>query len=360
MPSGPQAGALECDGIYGGEHLVLAGPDVLVVSLGTTGGWRAAAADLASSLERAGAAVISAVAEPVADVRTFALTDFVQARAARAAAQRAIDSPSGPPGAIIYCSVTASLLWPAPGAIWLDSTAAENRPGRHGIWQRTAERRRLAQAPLVMAMSAGTLPLLPAGHAEAVVVHSPIDPSGAPAAERDIAALTYAGDPLKKRLDLILEAWSRARRDGETLVVAGTDAPASAEGVVCAGRLAPADYRALLRRARVFVAAPLREDYGIAPLEALADGCLVVTTPAPGPYPALELASALDPRLVSEDLAAALRVALDDPLAEYGSRAAGLLAPFRREAVDRTIASEVLPRLLPGRKVGASVTPERA
>ena len=60
-------------------------------------------------------------------------------------------------------------------------------------------------------------------------------------------------------------------------------------------------YRALLRRARVFVTAPRREDYGIAQLEALADGCMLVTTPSPGPYAALPLARELDPRLVGED-----------------------------------------------------------
>ena len=52
---------------------------------------------------------------------------------------------------------------------------------------------------------------------------------------------------------------------------------------------------------------------GMAQLEALADGCLLVTTPAPGPYAALPIARELDPRLVGEDLAAALRAALDDP-----------------------------------------------
>ena len=49
------------------------------------------------------------------------------------------------------------------------------------------------------------------------------------------------------------------------------------------GMLPRDEYRALLRRARVFVTAPRREDYGIAQLEALADGCLLVTTPSPGP-----------------------------------------------------------------------------
>ncbi len=99
------------------------------------------------------------------------------------------------------------------------------------------------------------------------------------------------------------------------------------------------EYRALLRRARVFVTAPRREDYGIAQLEALADGCQLVTNEAPGPYAALPLARALDPRLVGDGLD--IRTALDDP--RPGGREA--VAPFTTAAVDRVVAQELLPRL---------------
>ena len=99
-------------------------------------------------------------------------------------------------------------------------------------------------------------------------------------------------------------------------------------------------------RSGLFLAAPRREDYGIAPLEALADGCLLVSSPAPGPYPALQIARRLDARLVGEDLAAAVRTALDDPLPGYAERAQELLEPFTHRAVDRTVAERVLPRLL--------------
>ena len=180
------------------------------------------------------------------------------------------------------------------------------------------------------------------------MVRVPVEPSGPPAppAERDLAAVAYAANPAKKGLDRMLAAWARARRPDETLVVAGTHTPVVGEGVVSAGVLAPEAYRALLRRARVFLAAPRREDYGIAPLEALADGCMVVTTEAAGPYAALPLARELDPRLVGDDLAGALRAALDEPVMDYAARAGGLLAPFRRAAVDRVVAEEALPRLL--------------
>src|SRR5207302_9127705 len=106
---------------------------------------------------------------------------------------------------------------------------------------------------------------------------------------------------------------------------------AGERGIRVAGWLSSADYGALLARSRVFVCAPRREDYGLAQLEALADGCLLVTTPAPGPYAALPIARALDPRLVDQDLASALRTALDDPTAGYQLRAREAPAPFGRE-----------------------------
>jgi hypothetical protein len=112
------------------------------------------------------------------------------------------------------------------------------------------------------------------------------------------------------------------------------------------GALCTEEYRGLVRRARVFVCAPRREDYGIAQLEALADGCLLVTTPAPGPYAALPIAHALDPRLVGEDLRTALRVALEDPVSDYTTRAQEALRPFSRETADRLVVEQLLPRLL--------------
>lgn len=320
--------------------------DILLVSVPSTTGWRAAVAELAAAFERVGARVRVAEADRTPRVRTFALTDYVEARAARHAAQVAL--ADGPVGAIVYCSMTAALLWPRPGAIWLDAVAAENRPGRHGVWQRLVERRRLRQTPLVLAMSQRALAGARWFDGPVVVVPTPVEGSGERSEQRDVDAVAYGANPAKKRLQFVLDAWSRAQRDGERLVVAGIDGLDAAAGVEVAGRMAPAEYRALLRRARVFVAAPTREDYGIAPLEALADGCMLVTTPSPGAYPALDLARALDPRLVSDDLARALRAALDDPLAGYSERAAELLEPFSRGAVDRVLAHDVLPRLLPG------------
>jgi hypothetical protein len=206
-------------------------------------------------------------------------------------------------------------------------------------------------AALLVPVDRGTLAETPQPHAPAIVVPIPVEPSGEPAAQRDIAALTYAANPHKKGLDRILAAWELARKDGEQLVVAGANLRVGIAGVRVTGRLEPQAYRALLRRARVFVAAPRREDYGIAQLEALADGCQLVTTSAPGPYAALALARALDPRLVVTPdapplLADALRAALDAPAAGYGARATAAIAPFRRASVDSVVRDQLLPRLL--------------
>jgi glycosyltransferase involved in cell wall biosynthesis len=354
--------------------------DVLIVSLGSTGGLRRADEELAGSLRRAGASVAVAAATSPRQVRTLALTDLAWALAARRAARAELARWS--PRAVIYSSTTAALLWPRSGAIRFDAPATGNRPGRDGVWQRPLERRRLRQAQLLLPWSEGGLresPSVVSRGDRVLVLPVPVEPSGPggregrggfssaqPAGVRDIAAVTYGANPAKKGLDRVLAAWRAVRRPGEELVVMGAAAEElrrageallasslltsyesfdgsgrrdrATEGVRAVGMLAYEDYRALLRRARVFVCAPRREDYGIAQLEALADGCLLVTTPAPGPYAALPIARALDGRLVGEDLADALRIALDDPVADYAKHALDMLAPFHREAADRIVA----------------------
>lgn len=395
--------------------------DVLLVRLGATAGLRASEDELAASLRRAGASVAQVTAVAPREVRTLVATDFSWALAARRAAVAGIASSS--PRAVVYSTTTAALLWPRPGAIRFDALAAETRPGRHGLWQRPVEARRLRAATVLVPWTPHALP------GPSVVVPMPVAPSGPPAAARDIAAITYGANWRKKGLDRVLAAWAAmpshgdrppadkgatgaecgpvaelsthvdrppaderaTRAEGGGLVVAGIDATLVTEAwaagggrgalpasVRVTGPLAPSEYRALLRRARVFVTAPRREDYGIAQLEALADGCTLVTTAAPGPYAALPLARALDPRFVVEDgadtraLAQALRTALDATVsasgagpgpalldvletaagpeggagATYAARAASALAPFSRARVDAVVAEELLPRLL--------------
>ena len=339
--------------------------DVLIVSLGSTAGLRRADEELRASLERAGVRVeiVSACAPRAA--RTLMLTDLGWARAARKATLAALARRRGMPRpAIVYSSTTAALLSPRPGTIRFDATAVGNRPGRHGMWQRPLERHRLGQAPLLLPWSDGALQEAPAVARDgdrALVVPVPVEPSGPVEATRDIATITYAANPTKKGLDRVLAAWravhatSAAVGQADELVVAGASLRelelaghllGREQGVRVVGALPAADYRALLRRARVFVSAPSREDYGLAQLEALADGCLLATTPAPGPYAALPIARALDARLVSEDLQGALRQALYDPPAEYQPRALKALARFSRATIDALVAQQLLPRLL--------------
>jgi hypothetical protein len=355
--------------------------DVLLVSLGSTEGLRRADDELQDSLRRAGASVAIARPFPPAETPTLMLTDLVWARAARAVAQKILEQQRHTPArSVIYSSTTAALLWPVPGAIRFDATAAGNRTGRHGLWQRPIERKRLREAPLLLPWSEGSLREAPAAARQgdrSLVLPVPVevsatsdgDPSGSDlrlgADGRDIAAITYAANPSKKGLDRVLSAWRQllagrrstgppASPSGE-LVVAGISEhelqssgliAAGEEGVRVVGALVPTDFRALLRRARVFVCAPRREDYGIVQLEALADGCLLVTTPAPGPYAALPIARELDPRLVGDDLVPALRAALQAPLPDYRERAREALAPFACDTVDRLVAEQLLPRLL--------------
>jgi glycosyltransferase involved in cell wall biosynthesis len=340
--------------------------DVLFVQLGSTEGLRVADEELVGSLRRAGAHVVVAAAARPAEIRTLTLTDLRWARAARRAAVESLARLRGsPPRSVIYSTTTASLLWPLPGVIRFDSVSAANRPGRHGLWQRPLERRRLRQAPLLLPSSAGALAEATAAVGgvgwtpipeRSLVVPSPIAVAGGPGpAERDIAAVTYAANPRKKGLDRVLAAWRGVRRPDERLAIAGIDweglrangIKVSDEDVEVVGTLAQHDYRALLRRSRVFVCAPRREEYGLAQLEALAEGCRLVTTPAPGGYVALPIARELDHRLVGEDLGAALRRALDAPADDdYAARAAGLVAPLTVVAVDQIVAEQLLPRLL--------------
>jgi glycosyltransferase involved in cell wall biosynthesis len=325
--------------------------DIGLVSLGTTPGLRRADAALADQVRAAGAScrvVQVRIGAAGALRRNAAVTDLVEGLAARRAA-RGLDAR-----AVIFSTVTASLLQRTPAVPWavrFDSTAALNRPGASGAWQRAREREVLSRAPL----------LLPWGdeiaHATGgIVVRVPVD-EVAPAAHRDIDAIAYAGYPHKRGLDVLCEAWGKAARPGERLVIGGIERERGMEwlsrqgleepaGVEWRGLVAREEWLTLVARSRVFVNASRREDHGLAQLEALAAGCALVTVPSAGPYEALPLARALAPELVSQDLAPALRAGLD--LAEpeaYAAHARELLGPFRAGVVERVVAGSVLPAL---------------
>ena len=174
--------------------------------------------------------------------RAHVHADRLRPGAGRAPGGRSRDRPARP-AAVIYCSITAALLWPQPGRIWLDAIAAENRPGRHGVWQRTVERRRLRETPLVLTMATARWRRWRVG-ARPDTSWSCRCRCRAPGRRRGHGARRrrrrLRGDPVKKRAGLRARAWSRARRGDETLVV-DRHRPARSGGSACrfAGRMAP-------------------------------------------------------------------------------------------------------------------------
>ena len=343
-------------------------PDVLLVSLGTTLGWRVADRVFVEQLRRAGASV-AAVAVGFGWTgrlrRGYPVNDLVEMASARRALATALRD--GTPRAVVFSTTTASMLAPplaVPYAVRLDAPARLNRPGRRNSLLHALERRALRRARLTLPWSRAAAGELPAVAARSVVVPPPIDPSGPAAAERDALAVAYVPDPKAKGLDVLVAGWAEARVDAR-LRVYGID-PASGRshlarsgvpeppGVEWPGIVPPADFRAVLRRARVLAAGARWEDFGQAPLEALADGSLLATVPSGGPYEALQLARELEPALVAAGmepaaLGRAIRAGFELPegrARDYRRRAAELLRPYGREAVQETVSREVLPALL--------------
>jgi glycosyltransferase involved in cell wall biosynthesis len=343
--------------------------DIALVSLGTTLGLRQADEAFAAQLRAAGA---SCEVFPVQLGRaprlrrTMALTDAVEAVAARAAAR-------GTRARVhIYSSVTAGLLQPprTRTAVRFDSIAAVNRPGMGGAWQRRRERSLLRSAGLLLPWSEQAADaarrgagLDPAGM---VVLPPPVATATATAITRDrFEAVAYAANPHKRGLDLLARAWSLAGPRDARLAVGGLDRTegerwlrklrvAETPRVVWLGSVDPERWRAIVAGARVFVSAARFEDWGIAQMEALAAGVPLVTVPAGGANPALALARQLAPELVAVDrsceaLAGALTAGLElDGRAReaYGRVARRLLEPYRDDALRRRVSDEVLPRLL--------------
>jgi hypothetical protein len=344
-------------------------PDILLLSLGTTLGWRAADAVFVDQLRRAGASVVAASVRIGASGRlrrAYPVTDLVEAVAARRALQAALSRNR--PRALVISSTTAAMLARVedlPYAVRLDAPASLNRPGAHNAALHALERRALGRARLVLPWSRAALAALPRGAAPALVVPPPVAPSGELAAERERLAVAYTPDVKAKGLDIVCAAWAAADLDDARLLVFGVEfdqanahlhrvgVPLPA-GVEFLGKTPPGEFRAALRRALAYVGGARWEDFGMAPLEALADGALLVTVPSGGPFEALAMARRLAPELVTADLAAsplatALRAAFAMPPAKmerYRTEAARHIEPFRPEAVQKAVKEDVLPALL--------------
>ena len=344
-------------------------PDVLLLSLGTTLGWRLADEQFAEQLRAAGVSVLAQSVRIGASGRlrrAYPVTDLVEALAARRALDGALRRHS--PRALVISTTTAALLARPRGlpyAVRLDAPARLNRPGRHNAVLHRLERRSLERATLVLPWSLAAAAALPASSARRVVLPPPLASSGLPAADRERAAVAYTPDVKAKGLDLVCGAWAAAGLQDARLDVFGVDHDAAVahlsrtstpvpDGVSFLGKTPPERFRAALRRSRAYVGGARWEDYGLAPLEALADGALLVTVPSGGPFEALSLARELAPELVTgtldpAELGAALKTAFelpDERLRSYREQAATLLERFRPEAVQRVVTDEVVPALL--------------
>ena len=326
-------------------------PDVLLVSLGGTAGLREADEELAASLRasgRVGRRGRRRAAARVADVRAHrARLGALRARPPRRAA---IDEHR--PRAVVYSSTTAALLAPRPGAIRFDAPAAGNRPGRHGIWQRPVERRRMRDAPLLVPWSEGGA----GGGARAARGRGRrARPGRALRALRRSATSPRsptAPIPAKKGLDRVLAAWAArpARGRGARRSAGAARAAARAgprDGVRFAGML-PRDDTGRCCAGRGSSSAPRggRTTGSRSSRRSPTAACSSRALAGPVRGAAARARARLAAR--RRDRARAIRTALDDPRAGYAERASELLAPWRREAVDAVVREQLLPRLARG------------
>jgi glycosyltransferase involved in cell wall biosynthesis len=348
----------------------VARPDVLLVSLGTTLGWRVADRMLLQQLVSAGAPTEAvSIGRGAADRlrRGYPVNDLVEMYAARRTVRAAVERLE--PRALIVSSTTAAMLLPSlpiPYAVRFDAPARLNRPGARNAFLPVLERRAMRRARVTIPFSVAGAEALPDGAARAIVVSPPIDRSAeAPPDDRERLAVAYVPDPKAKGLDVLVGGWAEARVDGARLAVYGLDpgwarshlrrtGTPEPDSLELPGMVPATEFRAALRRAHVFVHGARWEDWGQAPLEALADGALLATVPAGGPYEALRVARGLEGELVADrvdptDLAGAIRAAFalsDEGARAYRERAAELLRPYRSDTVQETVATELLPALL--------------
>jgi glycosyltransferase involved in cell wall biosynthesis len=344
--------------------------DLLLLSLGTTRGLRIADAQFAEMARQAGASVeLAGTRIGALDRfrRGYPANDLVEALAARRALRSALSRLR--PGAVVFSTTTASLLageLECPFAVWLDSPARLNRPGMRNAPLHLLERRQLGRAKLVLVQSEPAIAALPNGAAQAVVISPPIEIPPPRTMRSDPLVVAYTPDPKAKDLELVVRAWAEVRAPRAHLQVTGI-APAAAREFLArcgitelpprlelAGMLAAGEFHKLLYRTRVFLSAARWEDFGMAPLEALARGAVLVGAPAGGPFPALAIARELAPRFVAGDRAPrSIAHALDEALSAeapelsaYQTAARDRLRPYRERVTVKRLRESVLPQLL--------------
>jgi glycosyl transferase family 1 len=352
--------------------------DLLYVASGTTAGLRQADAEMLGALTELGVDVVTVTptsSEPRLLRRYFSRSlltiDAYESFAVRRATTRALRSHT--PRAIIYATTHAALLSPRRSvrervAIRFDTPAQMSRTGGAYRVEHVLERRRFERAQLLMPAALDVAPetarILPS-QTPVVAVPIPIELGSEPPAVRDPITVFYAGSPEKKGLDVAVRAWTRAAPTDRELIITGIDRERGLRhladrgigeppAVRWTGTISTEQHRALTRRAEIYLAASRYENYGIGPLEALADGAALVTTPSPGPFAALPIARELDHRLVADGdspaaLAASLQTAFARGEAErvtYRVKARDRVRAFSREEAASRLREQVLPLLL--------------
>ena len=323
--------------VRGGGRAV-ARPDVLLVSLGTTLGWRRGRRDAARAAAAGRARpppwCPSAGAPPTACGAAIRSTTW--SRCTRRGARCAPPSSATSHAALIVSSTTAAMLLPSlpvPYAVRFDSPAAAEPAGRA---QRAPARARAARHaaradhdPVQRGRSGGAAGGRRAADRRLAADRSSASHDSVERAERERVAVAYVPDPKAKGLDVLVAGWAAAAVPDARLEVYGLDPewarshlrrsgvpePASLD---LHGTVAADQFRARLRHARAYLAGARWEDWGQAPLEALADGALLATVPSGGPYEGLRLARRLDASLVADEidaaaLAPAIRAAFEMP-----------------------------------------------
>ncbi len=313
------------------------------------------------------------------------LTDLAWARAARAAARA-----HARPAAALTASGDRLLehhrraAVAAPGRDPLRrARSAGNRPGRHGLWQRPLERRRLRQAPLLLPWSEGGLREAPAGGARRRSRARAARARSSPRGRRSRAGAGHRGDHLRRQ-PRQEGPRPRARRRGGSVRASGGvqrggarrrrqelrgarrrsssmagasaascvapefDLEAGEEGVRVVGRAARARSTARCCAARACSCAPRgARTTGSPSWRRSPTAACSSPPPRPAPTRRCRIARALDPRLVERGSGRRAARRARRPAARLRRRArCRRWRRSRREAIDRAGRRAGAPRLL--------------
>jgi hypothetical protein len=348
---------------------------VALVSSGTTLGQAINDVEFESVLTDAGAdavRVLPAFPRLPERIKQPQVNDVVEAWWLRRALTRHLRRH--PVDAVVFATTTATFFQPRSvlrrSALRFDALACENRRGRFGLISRVLEQRALHHVRVFLPMSSNRSLPLPRdrylAQAETVIAMPPVlPPDRVPDRPREHGRVfCYASNPEKKGLDVMIRAWQAHARADARLFVAGISASAAEAYLSSKGLSTPSDVAFLDRiphaefveqlcRAEIYLAASRHEEYGMAQLEALYFGALLVSAESAGLFEAAGLLTALDPRLLASGVDdRTLAVSLDHALslsaaerAVLADRTKELLEPYQRQSQLDAVGEHLLPAL---------------